>query len=243
MKRLFAVVLAVLVLFMLPVAAMAEDAVDLKALEEALRSGASSPKDVQSMLDNAWRNGYDHCRASASRNGDSFVIEIAVRGLAPALRALAASDDGQAFMQARELLLAHCRSVIGMLQGSGAENLQFSFVLLDDTRALENEYAAGTALMTITVMGGQPVRVESVWEAWNAPSLPAVSGEMQAGETPGQSIVKREPTYILNTNSRRFHFPSCDSVAKTKAQNRQEYFGTREELLSAGYTPCGSCHP
>lgn len=243
MKRLFAVVLAVLALFMLPVAAMTEDAVDLKALEEALRLGASSPKDVQSMLDNAWRNGYDHCRASASRNSDSFVIEIAVRGLAPALRALAASDDGQAFMQARELLLAHCRSVIGMLQGSGAENLQFSFVLLDDTRALENEYAAGTALMTITVMGGQPVRVESVWEAWNAPSLPAVSGEMQAGETPGQSIVKREPTYILNTNSRRFHFPSCDSVAKTKAQNRQEYFGTREELLSAGYTPCGSCHP
>lgn len=243
MKRLFTVVLAVLVLLMPRISAMAETAVDLEALEAALRSGASSPKDVQSMLENAWRNGYDHCRVSASRSGDSFVIEIAVRGLAPALRALAASDDGQAFMQARELLLAHCRSVIGMLQDSGAENLQFSFVLLDDTRALENEYAAGTALMTITVVGSQPVRVESVWEAWNAPILPTASGDAQAAETPGQSIVKREPTYILNTNSRRFHFPSCDSVAKTKAQNRQEYFGTREELLSAGYTPCGSCHP
>ena len=50
-------------------------------------------------------------------------------------------------------------------------------------------------------------------------------------------------TYIVNTGSRRFHLPNCQSVQDMKAKNRTEYYGTAEELLALGFVPCGACHP
>ena len=53
----------------------------------------------------------------------------------------------------------------------------------------------------------------------------------------------KEPTYILNTNTRKFHYPNCSSVSDMKEHNKAEFFGTREEAVAAGYSPCGRCHP
>ncbi len=52
-----------------------------------------------------------------------------------------------------------------------------------------------------------------------------------------------ERTYILNTNSMKFHLPDCDGVADISEYNKQEYTGSRDDLIGQGYTPCGSCHP
>ena len=49
--------------------------------------------------------------------------------------------------------------------------------------------------------------------------------------------------YILNTNSMKFHLPSCSSAADISDSNRQEYHGTRDELIGQGYEPCGRCNP
>lgn len=50
-------------------------------------------------------------------------------------------------------------------------------------------------------------------------------------------------TYILNTNTKCFHYPSCSSVDEMKDKNKQEYTGTRDELITEGYKPCGRCKP
>ena len=50
-------------------------------------------------------------------------------------------------------------------------------------------------------------------------------------------------TYILNTNSRKFHRPDCSSASQISDANREEYTGTREELIEQGYTPYGYCKP
>lgn len=52
-----------------------------------------------------------------------------------------------------------------------------------------------------------------------------------------------EITYILNTNTKRFHDPSCPSVQETKEKNKQNFYGTREEVIAKGYVPCGRCKP
>ena len=49
--------------------------------------------------------------------------------------------------------------------------------------------------------------------------------------------------YILNTNSMKFHEETCSSAAKISEQNREEYAGTRENLIEQGYSPCGYCKP
>lgn len=53
----------------------------------------------------------------------------------------------------------------------------------------------------------------------------------------------REKTYILNTNTHKFHRLTCSSVKQMDADNRKEYAGAREELLDQGYEPCGICEP
>ena len=49
--------------------------------------------------------------------------------------------------------------------------------------------------------------------------------------------------YIVNTNTGKFHYPSCSSVKKMKESNKMFFTGTRDELISQGYNPCGNCHP
>ncbi len=49
--------------------------------------------------------------------------------------------------------------------------------------------------------------------------------------------------YILNTNSRKFHFPSCGSAGRISEANKDYYTGTREQLIAWGYSPCGNCDP
>ncbi|MBT9776570.1 hypothetical protein GPL15_08640 [Clostridium sp. MCC353] len=69
-----------------------------------------------------------------------------------------------------------------------------------------------------------------------------------AGDTAEQkegngSADNAEHTYILNTNSHKFHQPSCSGVVKMKEENKESYTGNRDELISQGYSPCGICKP
>ena len=61
--------------------------------------------------------------------------------------------------------------------------------------------------------------------------------------TPAPEQPESQADYILNTNSKKFHYPSCSSVDSMKESNKQEFYGTRDELISQGYSPCGRCRP
>lgn len=50
-------------------------------------------------------------------------------------------------------------------------------------------------------------------------------------------------TYILNTNSKKFHLPECTSVSDIKKEHKQSYMGDKNELLEQGYSPCKRCNP
>ena len=49
--------------------------------------------------------------------------------------------------------------------------------------------------------------------------------------------------YILNTNTKKFHYPSCSSVDQMSDKNKKEYVGSREEVIAMGYDPCKRCNP
>lgn len=50
-------------------------------------------------------------------------------------------------------------------------------------------------------------------------------------------------TYVLNTNTMKFHYPTCSSVDDMKEKNKQIYTGSREEVINMGYVPCKWCNP
>ena len=49
--------------------------------------------------------------------------------------------------------------------------------------------------------------------------------------------------FVLNKNTKRFHLENCSSVKDMKPKNKELFNGTREWLISNGYTPCGACNP
>lgn len=50
-------------------------------------------------------------------------------------------------------------------------------------------------------------------------------------------------TYVLNTNTKKFHKESCNSAKSMDASNKKIYTGSRQELIDMGYEACGVCKP
>lgn len=82
-----------------------------------------------------------------------------------------------------------------------------------------------------------PVVEESVVEV---PVMETTVVEVPIVETPP---VSSATSYLLNTNSNKFHFISCGSGQRTSAKNRSDFSGSREEVIGMGYSPCGNCDP
>ncbi|AVX31511.1 micrococcal nuclease [Carboxydocella thermautotrophica] len=49
-------------------------------------------------------------------------------------------------------------------------------------------------------------------------------------------------TYLGNSNTRKFHFPSCQWAQKISPAHRV-WFNSREQAVKAGYAPCKVCKP
>ncbi len=50
-------------------------------------------------------------------------------------------------------------------------------------------------------------------------------------------------SYVLNTNSHKFHLPSCPSVDTISPKNRKDVNESREQIIREGYAPCKRCNP
>lgn len=114
------------------------------------------------------------------------------------------------------------------------ENLVASGVVME---ALSVEDEGEGVCFHVYVYNVQPgVEIDyATGESWETKDSASSALESQAEE--------QETDYVLNTSSKKFHLPDCPSVDSMSGKNRQEYHGTREELIAQGYEPCGSCHP
>ena len=58
-----------------------------------------------------------------------------------------------------------------------------------------------------------------------------------------ETVTTIEITYIVNINTGKFHYPDCPSVEQMNENNKWEYSGARDDLVSRGYKPCKKCEP
>ncbi len=64
--------------------------------------------------------------------------------------------------------------------------------------------------------------------------------------TPEPIVEEQQPIeqhYIINTNTGKFHHPTCRSIKRMKDKNKLEFTGTRDDVLARGYSPCMICNP
>lgn len=66
-----------------------------------------------------------------------------------------------------------------------------------------------------------------------------------AGQNAGTAATSTTTTgsYVLNTNTHKFHVPSCSSVENISPKNRKDVSESREQIISEGYAPCKRCNP
>ena len=71
------------------------------------------------------------------------------------------------------------------------------------------------------------------------------SGDDNSGEGGNDSDANdgQNYNYVLNTNSKKFHLATSNCVDRISDKNRENYSGTREDLIQDGYSPCGICNP
>lgn len=100
----------------------------------------------------------------------------------------------------------------------------------DQNKLLFNDYINSSTTQTQAATIGTVTR--------NTGNTTAVSEPAVAPET--KAIVH---TYVLNTNTMKFHLPNCSSVGQMKASNRWDVEMSRDDIIAMGYVPCKRCHP
>ena len=99
------------------------------------------------------------------------------------------------------------------------------------------------------------MKLPAIPDALKPDSVPDFSTDVGGGsadsgntETGGGSTVGgaggeagQTATYILNTNTKRIHLPSCSSAADMAEHNKKEHTGDITELLAQGYRTCSVC--
>lgn len=102
-------------------------------------------------------------------------------------------------------------------------------------------YRTDLSQTIIMTSNGKEIDIET-----NAPS--AIGSE--SGGSRDTTDVKKEETkkedssgngsYIGNSNSKKFHIPTCNALP---AEKNRVYFSTRNEAIQNNYAPCGKCNP
>ena len=94
---------------------------------------------------------------------------------------------------------------------------------------LQGEITAVSDGQTVNFSTAKNAAAETLANAGQA------GGAAGAGTTAG--------SYVLNTNTHKFHLPSCSSVETIKKKNRKDVNESREQIISEGYAPCKRCNP
>lgn len=127
-------------------------------------------------------------------------------------------------------------------QGDG---ICFCVYAYNNQPGVEINYATGdnwasTAAPSGTTASGGGTSTPAAGTTANTDSATTTAPAKDTSNSTGTST---EQTYILNTNSKKFHYPSCSSVDSMSEANKKEYTGTRDALIADGYDPCGRCKP
>lgn len=104
-----------------------------------------------------------------------------------------------------------------------------------------DEVAAGAADTTGTSVAADTA--DSAAQASVAADTAGSAAQASGGKTAAGGTADVTGEYVLNTNTKKFHRPSCSSVAQMSPENKAAFSGSREELIAAGYDPCKRCNP
>lgn len=76
-----------------------------------------------------------------------------------------------------------------------------------------------------------------------APADETAADTKAAAASEAEDAPTASAAYVCNKSSKKFHLPTCGSVDTMKPANRENYSGSRDDLIAKGYSPCQRCKP
>lgn len=128
-------------------------------------------------------------------------------------------------------LLANAVQMEGYSVEDNGAGICFNIYVYNNQPGISIDYATGDSWL----LKDADVKVENN-------DLKAGVGDLSAAEAE-ISTESNAQSYILNTNTKKFHYPSCDSVNDMKEDNKKEFTSNRDDLINQGYSPCQRCRP
>ncbi len=119
----------------------------------------------------------------------------------------------------------------------GGSGVSFDVYCYNVQPGVTIDYATGESWRTEEQSSNTGTSQEQAAQSKNAATA---SGTSNTEATSTQSTTK---SYVLNTNTKKFHLPGCRYTSTIKANNREDFTGTRDELLNRGFEPCKVCNP
>lgn len=132
---------------------------------------------------------------------------------------------------AQNTYLHPTEEVLERLERAGAEiyrtDLQGEIEIISDGKTIDISTEREASVEEIMLSGEAAAKMQEQTRNQESTNVVAPSGT----------------DYILNTNTKKFHYSTCKSVKQMKAKNTAYYTGTRDEVIAKGYDSCGNCHP
>ncbi len=123
------------------------------------------------------------------------------------------------------------------------EAICFNIYLYNVQPGVEIDYTTGQSRLAGELANTGADAVEAAPSETAAPAAaPEPEAVPAANEQPAPEAVATH-SYVLNTNSHKFHYPDCASVSRMKEHNKSYVDATRDEVIARGYSPCGNCLP
>ena len=106
-----------------------------------------------------------------------------------------------------------------------------------------NGYPTNDTLAMLSYSGAEVYRTDLQGTIICTSDGESVSFITEKKDTATQEEVAEYEGYILNTKTKKFHYPSCKSVQQIKEENKLDCTWARETIVDAGYAPCKNCDP
>lgn len=148
------------------------------------------------------------------------------------------------------LSVALCLSLVGLIAAPSAWATVVSRELhLGDLEDLDNETLITMDQLLVLLDEAYQLGLEDGQKGVSQIFTPASKDSSAVKSLPSVAAAAVPATesqgvdYVLNTNTKKFHYPDCSSADDIKLKNRQEYSGSREAVIAMGYAPCKRCNP
>ena len=116
------------------------------------------------------------------------------------------------------------------------EGISFNVFCYNVQPGIEIDYATGESCQTES-----PVTDST--DAAATEDVAVIPEESASQDKDRSGPDETEYKYVLNTNTKKFHYPDCDSVDQMADKNKEFSNDSRDDIIASGYSPCKRCNP